>query len=414
MSPESGQSTVEYVAIVAIVAIVLAATVAGGAIFAPGIANAVVGKVRHALCVVAGRACVEVAERPCVIRSARDERRETLSVAVVHVGTGRVVLRERLSDGTLRLTVLHQGGLGLTAGAGTTTRVKVGGADVDVGAHAQGTIAGLVGRGEVFEVRTAAEANAIVRRLRASGSSTVDIGRRVLLGGGDDDLPAPDARVLEAGVEASLDGDLSHREVSTGAGGALEGALGRRTDARTGETTTYFRLRGGLSAFADALLATGTAALEGDGIVAVTSGRSGRPRELSVLVGGHGGAGVATSGDLATAIGERGVTATTGRWEAEARVSLADPEVLAAFRAWRGAPASAGAARGLGAALRDRSRIDVRRYAREASSDSDGFGGAAGLRFAVGVDQDTEAMRLLSAATRPPGGLWERRLDCVM
>src|SRR5215210_742342 len=127
----TGQGTVEYVAILALVAVVLAAAVAGAAGLAPGVGNAVVGQVRHALCIVAGRACVEhEAARPCVVRTARDERSETVSVGFVQLGADRLVLRERLSDGTLRLTVLNRGQAGASAGAGSN--VRVGGLDVDV------------------------------------------------------------------------------------------------------------------------------------------------------------------------------------------------------------------------------------------------------------------------------------------
>src|SRR5690348_3486430 len=201
---QSGQGTVEYVAILALVAVVLAAAVAGAAVLAPGVGNAVVGKVRHALCVVTGRRCAELeAARPCVIRTARDERREAVSVGFVQLGSGRIVLRERLSDGMLRLTVLHRGRAGATAGYGTSTHVRVGGVEVEVGAHAQGTIAGLVGGGQVFEVRTAREADDLIRRLRADGSPTLDAVRRVLRGGGDG--PHADATLVEGGVDAGID-----------------------------------------------------------------------------------------------------------------------------------------------------------------------------------------------------------------
>ena len=50
---QRGQGTVEYVAIIALVALVLAAAVAGAAGLGAGIGNAVVGQIRHALCVVA-------------------------------------------------------------------------------------------------------------------------------------------------------------------------------------------------------------------------------------------------------------------------------------------------------------------------------------------------------------------------
>jgi hypothetical protein len=107
------------------------------------------------------------------------------------------------------------------------------------------------------------------------------------------------------------------------------------------------------------------------------------------------------------------VAAGTSRWEAEARVGLDDPEVAATLRAWRSSPASGEAVLGLGRALRDRARIDLRRYAREASSDDDGVDAGMGVRAGVQWGRDREATRLLSAVTRPPGGLWERRLDCA-
>jgi hypothetical protein len=401
---QRGQGTVEYVAILTLVALVLAAAVAGAAAFAPGVGNAVVGQVRHALCIVAGRACEEqVAARPCVMRTARDERRESVSLGFVELGAGRVVLRERLSDGKLRLTVLHRGRAGVTAGFGSSTRVRVGGVEVDVGAHAQGTVAGLVGGGQVFEVRTAAEADAIVRRLRAEGSPTLDAVRRLVRRGG---TPAADATLAEGGFDAGVDLELSAGEAKAGASGGGENVLGRRVDRRTGETTWYLRLDRELPVFADALLGDASGELDGDALLSVTMDREGRPTELAALVGGHARAGAAV---------ETGASATAGtaRWEAEARVGLADPEVAAALRAWRSSPASGEAVLGLGRALRDRARIDVRRYAREASSDGDGVDAGMGVRAGVEWGRDREATRLLSAVTRPPGGLWERRLDCA-
>jgi hypothetical protein len=401
---QRGQGTVEYVAILTLVALVLAAAVAGAAAFAPGVGNAVVGQVRHALCIVAGRACEEqVAARPCVMRTARDERRESVSLGFVELGAGRVVLRERLSDGKLRLTVLHRGRAGVTAGFGSSTRVRVGGVEVDVGAHAQGTVAGLVGGGQVFEVRTAAEADAIVRRLRAEGSPTLDAVRRLVRRGG---TPAADATLAEGGFDAGVDLELSAGEAKAGASGGGENVLGRRVDRRTAETTWYLRLDRELPVFADALLGDASGELDGDALLSVTMDREGRPTELAALVGGHARAGAAV---------ETGASATAGtaRWEAEARVGLADPEVAAALRAWRSSPASGEAVLGLGRALRDRARIDVRRYAREASSDGDGVDAGMGVRAGVEWGRDREATRLLSAVTRPPGGLWERRLDCA-
>jgi hypothetical protein len=314
------------------------------------------------------------------------------------------VLRERLSDGTLRLTVLHRGRAGVTAGFGSSTRVHVGGVEVDVGAHAQGTIAGLVGGGQAFEVRTAAEADAIVRRLRAEGSPTLDAVRRLVRRGGR--TPAADATLAEGGFDAGVDFELSAGEAKAGASGGGENVLGRRVDRRTGETTWYLRLDRELPVFADAMLGDASGELDGDALLSVTMDREGHPRELAVLVGGHAQAGASVQTGANVAAG-------TSRWEAEARVGLDDPEVAAALRAWRSSPASGEAVLGLGRALRDRARIDVRRYARDASSDDDGVDAGMGVRAGVQWGRDREATRLFSAVTRPPGGLWERRLDCV-
>ena len=223
------------------------------------------------------------------MRTARDERRESVSLGFVQLGAGRVVLRERLSDGTLRLTVLHRGRAGVTAGFGSSTRVRVGGVEVDVGAHAQGTVAGLVGGGQVFEVRTAAQADAIVRRLRAEGSPTLDAVRRLVRRGGG--TPAADATLAEGGFDAGVDFELSAGEAKAGASGGGENVLGRRVDRRTGETTWYLRLDRELPVFADALLGDASGELDGDALLSVTTDRQGHATELAALVGGHARAG---------------------------------------------------------------------------------------------------------------------------
>jgi hypothetical protein len=275
---------------------------------------------------------------------------------------------------------------------------------IDVGAHAQATVAGLVGGGQVFEVRTAAEADALVRRLRAGGSPTVDAVRRLF---GGDDEPVGDASLIEGGVDARLDVSLSAGEdAKLGATGGGESVLGRRVDRATGATTWYLRMDRNLPLFAETLLGSGSAELDGDALLAVTQDRDGRWRELSALLGGRAEAGVQV---------QEGPSARAGgtRWEAQATVGLDDPEVLAALRAWRAAPVSDHAVAGLGRALRDRARLDLRRYAREGTSDSDGVSGGAALRLALERGRSSESTRLVAASTRPPGGLWEQRLDCV-
>jgi hypothetical protein len=97
--------------------------------------------------------------------------------------------------------------------------------------------------------------------------------------------------------------------------------------------------------------------------------------------------------------------------ELEANVALDDAQVRSAVDAWLKAP-SLGATRTLGAVLADRARLDVRTYAED--EDTTGIGGnlAAGAKVGGSYDKTVTTRRLLSAATRPPGGFWERRTDC--
>ena len=115
---EAGQATVDYVAVVALLAVLLAAAAAVAAVGAPGVANAVVGGLRQALCVVSGAPCPPPARRPCTVASTRELRHVALSVALVRLDDDRIVLRERLSDGTVRLTLAQRAGGGVEVGVG--------------------------------------------------------------------------------------------------------------------------------------------------------------------------------------------------------------------------------------------------------------------------------------------------------
>jgi hypothetical protein len=71
------------------------------------------------------------------------------------------------------------------------------------------------------------------------------------------------------------------------------------------------------------------------------------------------------------------------------------------------------AIRALAERLRARAHVDVRTYG--TGSSSSGAAGAIGAFFRLGAEfeETVELAKLESAASRPPGGLWEPRLDCV-
>ncbi|MDP8967680.1 MAG: hypothetical protein M3N04_03685, partial [Actinomycetota bacterium] len=95
------------------------------------------------------------------------------------------------------------------------------------------------------------------------------------------------------------------------------------------------------------------------------------------------------------------------------RLDLRDPLVAAAWNRFRDDPSSADAIRGMGATIRDRAHLDLRSYRTRSTI----TGGAAGVGQIVQIggeyDHAIESSRLLAASSRPPGGLWEQRADCV-
>lgn len=395
-----GQATVDYVALIAVLAALLTAALAlaGGA--GPAIVNAVAGQLRHALCVVTGGPCPDPSSRPCTVASTRDARHIAVNLLLVRVDRDRHVLREELSDGTIRLTVARSHGLGAEAGAGARATVTADGRPAGVAAELRGGAQAVFGRGRVYVARDRHEAGAFMRAIRAG-----------------DDPPAAVREVFYEGGVRGLGTFGINGSLAGGALRALSGAmLGARRDARTGDVTLTLNAGGsGWGAVAVALGGpVGTS--ERATTLGLTLDRRGRATELSLSAAGALGAGAALPPGLSRALG--GVTAlnTAGggrRWELAARLDLRDPLVAAAWRRFASGPADGDAIRLLGTAVRDQSHLDVRAYRTASTSRGAAAGVAVGVRVGGEFDHTIEHSRLLAARSRPAGGLWEQRLDCL-
>nr|MBA3327781.1 hypothetical protein [Solirubrobacterales bacterium] len=238
---ERGQATVDYVALLAIVAVLLAGAVAVTAVQAPGVADAVVAQVRRALCIVSGRACPVQRNRPCVVLAVRDARHVAANVAIVRLDDDHVLLRERLSDGSVRLTILERSGGGLEVGLGAQARLKLGARTLGLGTHARAALLGLIGDGRVFHARDDREADRIVRAvMRRELPAALDRPYRIVravLGG--DGGPRADEVFVEGGLKALGEAGVRAPAISVDAEGETEAALGARLDRRTGQATVY-------------------------------------------------------------------------------------------------------------------------------------------------------------------------------
>lgn len=423
---EHGQATTEIVALLAVVLVLVGAAAALARPGAPGVVNATLGQVRRALCVVTGAACPVQRPQPCVVSARSDRRHLSLAVSVIRVDDDHVILRERLSDGSVRLTVTGRAGAGVGALLGVEGHVTIGGRTVGIGTHVDATLLALLGRGRVFRARDGPAADRLEARLRSRVRLGVLDGpyralRGLLGGGGDDDGPRPDEVYTEgglqstAGAEAGRVGTVRLDALGSAVAGVRRDRIGRRT-------TVYLRLDRGVGLLLSAALGA-AGRLDATGLLALTLDARRRPVELSLQAVGDVGAAADVPDSLEgllelgtpsrAAAPDHRLRGTGRRWEAEARLDLTDPRVAAAWAAFRRDPASLAAISALGARLRDRARLDVRSYA--TADDRSGVGAQVGYGGGVGftADHDRRDSRLLGASTRPPGGAWEQRSDCV-
>lgn len=405
MRCQRGQATIEYVAIIAVLAILLAAAALATGTGA-GIANAVVGQLRHALCIVTGGACPAEGRLPCVVATERDTRRASANILLVRLDGDRYVLRERLSDGTVRLTLAHAGAAGVEFGVGGRATIRRKGRAIGAQGEARGGAEGVLGYGETYIARDDEEADKILRDLR----------HRIPLVGGDG--PDPSERFVDGGVRGLARLGIGNPLAGASLDTISDGNVSGRRDERTGNVT--ITMDGGSTGWAllSAVMSGPTGGLDRRVSFSVTLDRDHRPIALALGASGTLVAGAALPSWLARSLGvndgDEPQFRMRGRhWELGARLDLTDPEVAAAWAAFRHDPADPDAIKALASAVRTRSYLDLRTYAASSESDGAAVGVSAGLRLGAEIDHTTDRTRLLAASIRPPGGAWEPRRDCV-
>jgi hypothetical protein len=398
---DDGQATTDYVALLALLALLTAVAAGLAGAGAPGIVNAVVGQLRHALCVVGGGSCPIAPRLPCTLASTRDAHHIAVNLAVVRLDDDRTVLRERLSDGTVRLTVTRRDGGGAELGIGGHAKVTAWGRSLGVEGEARAGVQGVLGHGEVYDARDDRAADALLRALREGGRPAAS---EVFVDGGFRGL----GRVA---------GNIGFKEI----GGQLDGVgnamLGARRDRRNGRLTISLSAGAAGSGLASLIIGGAAGVLDGQAVLGLTLDRGGRPAELTLNATGRTAAGATLPDGIAAAVQQAlppSASHTGGRrWEMGSRVDLHDPAVAAAWRAFRASPTSVAATRRLGEQLRSHATVDVRTYALSSSSSGAGAAVALGIKLGGEFDHTIDRARLLTAVRRPPWGLWEQRLDCV-
>ena len=414
---ECGQATLEWTALVAVVAVVLAigGAVAGG----PGIVNAIGGALRRAICLVGGGDCRPPQPKACVLSASDASVRASVELTFVKLGGRFGLLRQELSDGTFRLTLVDDVEVGATWGLGAHAGAEVAGLfSARAGTMSEVELLARLGRRRSWRVSSEAQADALGRRIERSVAQRV-IARPVLkIASGLSlvelaELPEPDESSLGGELEASGSVRLA---LGGEARAGLAGTLGA-TRERGGTTNVTFALAGEASLDVRRTFFGLHADGEGSAAVTVSFDRHGRAAELEVAAVAEGGAQAALpEGGPGRVAGreERG-----GRLEASGTLDLtASDHAQVAERLLAGlAPGRAGELPGVAAELARRMASSGTLSAELRTTSREAYGAdwqaGAGAVAGVSAEASRTTSRLARAWWRPPGGVWDRRLDCA-
>lgn len=418
---QRGQASIEYVVVVALVVVVSAV---GATYAAPGIANEVTRSFRRALCFVGGGDCLAAERRPCITATEARDHTVTVHAAFVRVGRHAGILRQELSDGSVLVTEIEDVSGGGQIGFGAGGRLQVRGVDLEGGSELQAAALATLGHSRTFHVRDRRAADRLMERLVHGSPETMllNLPRRLIrrIRGRDDGVPRADrvtfsARAIaEAKATAKLGGKAADAELDT----ALRSSLGGRFDRRTGRRTLFFDLEGEAAGTLRTAVAQGRLAGAGQLGLAVTYDREGNPLLLTASVTGD------ADGRLRGPQGLPGVRIGSGaarRLELDARLDLsvvdnadAVRRLLASLAPVHPDPAAAAtAAREIAALLAREGDLDVRAYTTSSSTHAVGGSVALGAKIGGDVEVNHGSSRLVSAWSRPTGGVWELRVDCV-
>lgn len=420
---QRGQASLEYLAVVGLVAIVLG--VIGTITVGPSIANGVGEAFQRAICRLSGDGCRALVRQACVVRTTGTDVDASVKFTLIKLGRSTALLRSVRSDGTVDVTLLDRLKGELEAKVGAEGRLQFGGRAFGGSAMALAALVAELGGGRVWRVADNAAADRLQDKLieviiGKASSAIPGVGllftaaQEVLDVGRGKDLPPPTSRIVSArvGGKATLDGPFG-ADLKLAAGAELGGSLNA-----AGGGTVYLKVDG--SAGADLLAGAAGLSLGGDAKVALTLDHRGNPVTLTLTGNGKVQGTKTKSSDSG---GDRLTFARSRKREGSAQLTatldLTVPENAAAaqrlVKALRPGRAVElpDAVRALGGAIASGARLDLARYRKSERRYGGNVDASLGLGVGAGLDVVLTGGELADALTRPPGGAWERRADCL-
>lgn len=416
---EAGQASLEYAGVLAVVAAVL---VLGGALAGGGaIVNGVVRGVELALCRVGGGDCLAQELEACSVRSRETGGRVGVKATVVEVAGRFAILREQLSDGSFDVSVLDDLEAAASAGVGAEAGVQLGGKRTVVGASASVERQLRLGRRRLWHRPDGAAADRLVRALLedaavgAAGGSVPLVGGQVRklarrVGLGDQSVPPPDVEAIAAGVSGAVEAGLSF---GPKAEAGFSASVGGSRDRRSGRRTVLLALTGDVAGTLGGALEEEGFGRRADVGVTLTFDRAGRPLELATVTRDPDPGVLGLDLPSGARQGTDAELEVTARLDLQRQANRAVAERVLRALSPRGRGELRTAAGALAAQLRGEARLDVTRRREDVSTYGiDVDAGVVG-RLGGGASLTRTETSLDGAWTRPAGGAWEARTDCL-
>jgi hypothetical protein len=339
----------------------------------------------------------------CVVSERSGEAGVTVTVFSVKGGAKVTLITRRTADGKVYVTVQGGGEIGLEFGppAGGEVTIDAGGAgSATEGANAKGGVK-LNGNGSVtwaFDNEQQAHdfANIVANKARDAALDTnpiTGIGRRILGIGEDRPIPAPSIFGLEGGARLFGSAEGGAGPLSGKAEGEIGPSIGGRYDARTHQTTVYFKMNASGNAGGQLLETIGGRGLgEAELQLAVTVDSSGTPIKATVI--GTGTVNGQLTGKLASLTGQPGVAGK--RADVRLDLDLTDPANRQAFNDFVNNPITG--APDLVQRFADDSQIGVRLYdASQTNVGLEASGSIADVEFGLDVGGNYKTADVQSA-----------------
>jgi hypothetical protein len=426
----NGQASLESIALTTLVVVLITSAAAFGA--KPDLGDPVMRQVKRGLCIVRSGDC-ERDRASCVTKSDDSTTSGHLSVGFVRLDNETGFLIEELSDGLVRLTLVHGSSIGLEAGLGWQTDLDFGKVAFGVGGELRAAVlaSSRAGGTVVLSSRSAADQlkkwlTDPAEMLRHPPLNWIRDPRKIFkeLPSLEHKSPKLSSVYGEAGLTATigatgvvdpvLKGDVTLKG---------EDALGVRRDLETGHRTFYYRRGLGF----DAALGVGPDGMRkvaGLGrrestVYGVEFDRGGKPVDFSVSSLGP----LRNADDLPDDLSGSASQLLKGQGErvlaTERHLDLTVPGNLEAVKKFMSVIALKRAVFGQIAPIASElnGRLDEATYeARSYSASSNTKGGgsdiAVGAKLGAGVEEQRDTAKLLAAMSRDPSGQWSTSSFC--